>query len=77
VIENECRIGFADGSTMIVQTGGPVSSASTGGTAEAVRQQSTTLNLDFEGGGSMEIQTAEPTARVKVRDKHLKPEYVD
>jgi hypothetical protein len=43
----ELRIGFDDGSTMTVQTGGFVGSASTGGTVKAVRQQDTRLNLDF------------------------------
>ena len=54
-----------DGSTMTVQTGGSVSSARTGGRVEAVRQQDTRLNLDFEDGGTLEIQTAEPTAIAK------------
>jgi len=66
---NELRIGFDDGSTMTVETGGAVSSAATGGTVKAVRQQDTRLSLDLEDGGMWEIQMAEPTASVMVRDK--------
>jgi hypothetical protein len=74
---NELRISFNDGSTMTVQTGGPASSASTGGAVKAVRQQDNQLHLDFEDGGTWEIQTAEPTASVLVRDKEHKLEYAD
>jgi frataxin-like iron-binding protein CyaY len=74
---NELRISFNDGSTMIVQTGGTVSSAATGGTVKAVRQEGTRLNLDFEEGGTVEIETAEPTASVMVRDKVHSLEYAD
>jgi hypothetical protein len=74
---NELRIGFDAGSMMTVQTAGSVNSASTGGTVKAVRQQDTTLNLDFEDGGTWEIQTAEPTASVMVRDKNHTLEYAD
>jgi hypothetical protein len=74
---NELRISFNDGSTMTVQTGGTMSSASTGDTVKAVRQQDTRLNLDFEEGGTLEIQTAEPTASVMVRDKNHQMEYAD
>src|SRR5262249_38320406 len=74
---NELRISFDNGSTMTVQTGGAVSSAATGGTVKAVRQQDTRLNRDSEGGGTWEIKTAEPTASVMVRDKNHKLEYAD
>ena len=74
---NELKISFDDGSTMTVQTGGSVSSASTGGTVKAVRQQDNRLHLDFEDGGTWEIQTAEPTASVMVRDKNHQMEYAD
>ncbi len=74
---DELRIGFDDGSTMTVRTGGAASSAPMGGKVKAVRQQGTTLNLDFEDGGTLEIQTAEPTASVMVRDKNRQLEYAD
>jgi hypothetical protein len=74
---DELRISFNDGSTMTVQTGGSASSASTGGAVKAVRQQDNRLHLDFEDGGAWEIQTAEPTASVMVRDKDHKLEYAD
>jgi hypothetical protein len=62
---------------MTVQTGGSASSASTGGTVKAVRQEGTRLNLDFEEGGTLEIQTVEPTASVMVRDQDHTVEYAD
>jgi hypothetical protein len=74
---NELRISFNDGSTMTVRTGGSGSSAATGGTVKAVRQQDTRLSLDFEEGSTLEIQTAEPTSSVMVRDKEHKLEYAD
>jgi hypothetical protein len=46
-----------------------VSSAATAGTVKAVRQQDTRLNLDFEEGVTLEVQTPEPTSSVMVRDK--------
>jgi hypothetical protein len=62
---------------MTVQTGGSVDSASTGGTIKAVRQKDNRLSLDFEDGGIWEIQMAEPTACVMVRDKDHTMEYAD
>lgn len=44
-----------DGSKIIVQTSGSTNSAATGGTIAAVRQQGTRLDLDFEGGGTLEF----------------------
>lgn len=68
---------FDDGSKMTVQTAGSSHSASTGGTVQAVRQQGTTLSLDFAGGGTLEIPTAEETSSVMVRDKNGAMEYAD
>ena len=45
-------IHFTDGSQMTVQTTGSSNSASSGGTIKGVRQQGTTLALDFEAGGT-------------------------
>jgi hypothetical protein len=42
-----------------------------------VSQQGTALNLDLEEGGTLEIQTAEPTASVMLRDKNHQLEYAD
>jgi hypothetical protein len=42
-----------------------------------MRQQGTALNLDFGEGGTLVIQTAEPTASVMVRDKNRQLEYAD
>ena len=68
---------FTDQSKMTVQTAGSSNSAATGGTVKAVRQQGTTLNLDMEGGGSMDIQTAEETSSVMVRGADGTMEYAD
>ena len=68
---------FDDGSKMTVQTAGASNSAATGGTVQAVRQEGTTLALDFAGGGTMEIPLAEETASVMVRDKNGVMEYAD
>ncbi len=70
-------ISFTDGSSMKVKTGGNSNSASTGGTIAAVRQQDTTLDLDFVGGGTMEIALAEATSSVMLRDKDGLMEYAD
>jgi hypothetical protein len=71
-------IGFDDGSTMTVKiAAGNGNNAATGGTVRAVRQQDTTLNLDFESGNTLTIQTIEPTSSVMVRDKNGVLEYVD
>jgi len=47
------------------------------GTTKAVRQQGTTLDLDFEGGGTLQIPLAEETSSVMVRDKSGVMEYAD
>ena len=70
-------IHFTDGSSMAVQTAGSSNSASSGGTVQAVRQQGTTLELAFEGGGTLDIPLAEETSSVMVRDKGGAMEYAD
>lgn len=70
-------ITFTDGSKMTVQTAGSSNSASTGGTIKAVQQQGTALKLEMETGGALEIQTAEETSSVMVRDKNGAMEYAD
>ena len=42
-------LGFDDGSTMTVKTAGAANPATATGTVQAVRQQGTRLDLDFEG----------------------------
>ena len=68
---------FNDGSQMTVQTAGSSNSAATGGTVQAVRQQGTTLALDFAAGGTLEVPLAEETSSVIVRDKNGAMEYAD
>ena len=70
-------LSFTDGSQMTVQTAGSSHSASTGGTIKAVRQAGTTLSLDLESGSTLEIQTAEETSSVLVRDAKGVMEYAD
>ena len=70
-------VSFDDGSKMTVQTAGSSNSAATGGTIKAVRQEGTTLALDFEAGGTQEITLAEETSSVMVRDKNGVMEYAD
>ncbi len=52
-------------------------SASTGGTVAAVGQNATTMTLQFEGGGQMEIPLAEASSSVMLRDKNNVMEYAD
>lgn len=73
----ETTITFSDGSLMTVQTGGPVTGGTPGAVVHTVRQADTTLILDFEGGATMQITTAEETSSVMVRDRAHMLEYAD
>ena len=44
---------------------------------DGVRQQNSTLYLDFADGSKMQLQLACPTSSVMVRDKTGKLEYAD
>ncbi len=68
---------FHDGSAMTVTLGGNKPAVSPGQTIRAVRQRDRTLNLDFENGTTLGIETAEVTSCVMVRDKDGTLEYVD
>ena len=74
---NALTLSFTDNSKMTVQTAGSSNSASTGGIIKAVRQQGTTLSLDMEDGGTLEIPTAEETSSVMVRSADGTMEYAD
>ena len=50
-------------------------SAATGGKVLKVRQGGTELDLDLEGGSTVEIITAEQTSSVMIRDKAGALEY--
>ena len=69
---------FDDGSTMTVQLGAvaPPSSPPTG-RVRGVRQRGTTLDIDYEEGTTLELETAEATASVMVRDARGEMEYAD
>lgn len=73
----QASITFSDGSAMTVQTGGTVTGGTPGAVVQAVRQADTTLILDFEGGESLHMTTAEATSSVLVRDKSHVLEYAD
>ena len=62
---------------MTVKTAGSSNSASTGGKIKDVRQQGTTLELDFDSGSVWTITLAEATSSVMVRDKNHAMEYAD
>ena len=69
---------FNDGSTMKVKVAPSNTNLGvTGGKVAKVRQQGTDLILDLEGGGTVQIATAEATSSVMLRDKAGKLEYAD
>ncbi len=71
-------VNFTNGSTMKVKTSGPVEAESLiNRTVQKVRQAGTKMNLDFKDGSSAEIQLAEATSSVMLRDKDNKMEYAD
>jgi hypothetical protein len=70
---------FDDGSTMSVQTGSGAAANPVGtlGQVSGVRQRDLTLNLDFEGGTTLTLRTAEMTSSVLVRASDHSLEYAD
>ena len=74
---NTLTLTFTDKSQMTVQTAGSSNSAATGGTVNAVRQEGTTLSLEMDSGSTMEIETAEETSSVMVRDASGTMQYAD
>jgi hypothetical protein len=82
---------FDDGSTMTVQTtvaaaagstaevgSGPAAPASAPlGRVRGVRQQGTTLDIDYDNGVTLELRTAEATSSVLVRARDHTLEYAD
>lgn len=74
--DGKLLVHFDDGSVMTVKTGGAVK-GDAAGTVKGVRQQGTTLDLDTEEGGTLEITTAEVTSSVMVRAADHTMEYAD
>ena len=69
---------LADGATLTVKLGaGDFPAAPALGRVKAVRQQSTTLNIDYDSAATLTLQTAEPTASVMLRAKDGTLEYAD
>ncbi len=72
------NIGFGDGSTMHIKTGGTGAVAiPTGAAVKAARQKDDTLTLDFADGSSAAIKLAEATSSVMLRDGAGVLEYAD
>ena len=73
------RVRFDDGSVMTVQLAlaDTPAAAQAPGRVSGVRQAGTTLQLDYEGGGTLELHTAEPTASVMLRAADGSLEYAD
>jgi hypothetical protein len=73
------RVRFDDGSVMTVQlaSGDAPQTPQAPGRIRGARQTGTTLQLDDENGGTLELHTAEPTASVIVRAADGSLEYAD
>ncbi len=74
--DNVLTVTFDDGATMTVQTKGAASSAASG-KIKAVRQNDTTLRLEFDDETHLEIPLAEATSSVFLRGKDGEFEYAD
>jgi hypothetical protein len=69
---------FDDGSVMTVQgVADGDQGAAPLGRVRGVRQQGTTLDLDFDDGSTLTLRTAEPTSSVLVRAQDRSLEYAD
>jgi hypothetical protein len=69
---------FDDGSTMTVQVGaGGLPAVPPLGCVRGVRQKGTTLDLDYDGGVTLELTTAEATSSVLLRAVNGTLEYAD
>jgi hypothetical protein len=69
---------FDDGATMTVQLGaGGLPAVPAFGRVRAVRQQGTTLDLDYDTGGTLALVTAEATSSVLLRAANGSLEYAD
>jgi hypothetical protein len=71
----------SDGATQAPPAGSPSAAVAGGagalGRVRGVRQQDTTLDLDFESGSTLTLRTAEPTSSVLVRARDQTLEYAD
>jgi hypothetical protein len=72
---------FDDGSAMTVKAGASqptgAAAATPTGTVKGVRQRGTTLDIDYEDGTTLELETAEPTASVMLRGGDGTLQYAD
>jgi hypothetical protein len=77
VSSGNATVHFDDGSTMTVLLGGDPPPSPPTGRVLGVRQQGRTLDIDYEGGTTLELTTAEATSSVMVRDAKETMEYAD
>ncbi len=73
------KITFDDNSAMKIKTGTATAAqeALSGHIMKSVRQQGTTMNLDFTDGSSVPVTLAEATSSVMLRDGQGALEYAD
>jgi hypothetical protein len=74
---SDARGGTTQASAAGSATGAPAGGAGVLGRVRGVRQQATTLDLDFDGGSTLTLRTAEPTSSVLVRARDQTLEYAD
>jgi len=70
-------ITFSDGSLMKVKVSSEPVGETTDKAVKAVRQHGTELDLDFEDGTTLQLETIEATSCVMLRDKVGVLEYAD
>ena len=75
--EEAALIRFNDGSLMTVRLGTALPLSTVLGRVVKVRQDGRRLQLDLEGGHTLELTTAEPTASVLLRSRDGTLEYAD
>ncbi len=77
-IDALATVSFTDGSSLMIKTGGPLSQLDLQARRVLnLRQSGTRMNLDFEDGSTAEIQLADATSSVLLRDGQGRMEYAD
>ena len=77
-IDALATISFTDGSSLMIKTGSPLRQLELQNLrVQKVRQSGTQMSLDFEDGATAEIELAEATSSVMLRDGRGVLEYAD
>ncbi len=77
-IDALATISFTDGSSLMIKTGSPLRELDyQNRRVQKVRQSGALMNLDFEDGSTAEIQLAEATSSVMLRNSQGVLEYAD